>query len=125
MTRRAALAVALALALGVAEPVGAQGVDGASADGRFRFEWDITTSGKGPRLDAYVYNLQLRPVQNVQVLIEQLDHAGNAVHRSTTQVWAGVPAGGRTFFQVRGLMPSVRYRLSVVRFDLQPSGGGG
>jgi hypothetical protein len=119
------LAVTLAVALGAAVPAGAQGVGEAISDGRFRFEWEITASRKGPRLDAYVYNLQLLPVQNVLVLVEQLDDAGNAVRRSTTQVWGGVPAGGRTFFQVPGVTAGARYRLSVVNYDLQPAGGGG
>lgn len=125
MTRPTMLALSLAVALGAAAPASAQGADGATSDGRFRLEWETTASRKGPRLEAYVYNLQLRPVQSVWVLIEQLDSAGNAGSRSTTQVWGGVPAGGRAFFQVPGLTPGVRYRLSVVNYDLQPSGGGG
>lgn len=125
MTRRTMLAVALVLALGGVAAASAQGVNEATSDGRFRFEWEITASSKGPRLDAYVYNLQLRPVQSMHVLIEQLDSTGNAVRRSTIQVWGGVPAGDRTFFQVPGVTAGARYRLSVVNYDLQPAGGGG
>jgi hypothetical protein len=119
------LVIALAVALGVEAAAGAQAVGGAASDGSFRFEWEITASRKGPRLDAYIYNRQLRPVQNVQVLVEQLDDAGNAVRRSTIQVWGGVPAGERAFFQVPGVTTGARYRLSVVNYDLQPAGGGG
>jgi len=125
MTRRTILAVTVALALTAAALAGAQGVGQATSDGSFRFEWEVTTSRKGLRLNAYVYNLTLRPVQNVRVLVEQLDEAGSAVRRSTVQVWGGVPAGDRAFFQVPGATAGARYRLGVVNYDLQPIGGGG
>lgn len=123
MTARTILAVALAVALAAASPAPARGQ--AVSDGSFRFGWEVTASRKGPRLDAYLYNLTLRPVQNVRVLVEQLDEAGNAVRRSTVQVWGGVPAGDRAYFQVPGATAGARYRLSVVNYDLQPIGGGG
>lgn len=56
MTRRMMLVIALAVALGVEAAAGAQAVGGAASDGSFRFEWEITASRKGPRLDAYIYN---------------------------------------------------------------------
>jgi hypothetical protein len=119
------LVVSLAVVLGAAAPAGAQGVREAIADGPFRFEWEITASRKGPRLEAYLYNLQLRPVQSAQVLVEELDSADNVVRRLMTQVWGGVPAGGRAFFQVPGVAAGARHRLSVVNYDLQAVGGGG
>jgi hypothetical protein len=63
-------------------------------------------------------------LQNLTVLVEQLDAAGNAVRRSTIRVWGGVPAGERAFFQVPGVAAGARYRLSVLNYDLQPVGGG-
>ncbi|HEU4370328.1 MAG TPA: hypothetical protein VFV05_19060 [Methylomirabilota bacterium] len=125
MTRRTLLAATLAVALAPAAPVWAREVEQATSDGSFRFEWEVTASRKGPRLDAYIYNLTLRPVQSVRVLVEQLDDAGNAVHRSTVQVWGVVPAGDRAFFQVPRATAGARYRLSVVNYDLAPVGGGG
>jgi hypothetical protein len=125
VTRRTLLALALAVTLDAAAAGGGQAVGESSSDGSFRFEWEITSSRKGSRLDAYLYNLTLRPVQNVQVLVEELDNAGNPVRRSITQVWGGVQAGDRTFFRVSGVKPGARYRLSVLNYDLQPVGGGG
>ena len=84
--RRIMLAVILALAFGAVAPAGAHEVREATSDGRFRFEWEITTSRNGPRLDAYLHNLTVHPRGYVQVLVEQLDDAGNVVRRSTTHV---------------------------------------
>jgi hypothetical protein len=118
------LAIVVAVALGAAPAEAARAGDTFS-DGRFRLEWEVTTSRKGPRLEGYLHNLMLRPVQNAMVLVEQVDDAGQTVSRSTIQVWGGVPAGDRTFFRVAGVPAGARYRLSVINYDLQPVGGGG
>jgi hypothetical protein len=117
------LAATLALALGAPSPAVAQSGRETTADGSFRFEWEVVSSRKGPRLDAYVYNLMLRPVQNVRVRIERLDATAGAESASTVQVWGIVQAGDRGFFQVPGAMPGARYRFSVLNYDLAPVGG--
>jgi hypothetical protein len=124
MTRRRLLATVVALALG-AVPAGFAPAGETVSDGGFRLEWEAATSRKGPRLEGTLHNLMLRPVQNVTVLVEQLDDAGQTVRRSTIRIWGGVPAGDRTFFQVPGVTAGARYRLSVLNYDLQPIGGGG
>ena len=124
MTRRRMLAIVVAVALG-ATPVGAARAGETFSDGRFRLEWEMASSRKGPQLEGYLHNLMLRPVQNATVLVEQVDDAGQALRRSTIQVWGGVPAGDRTFFRVTGVTAGARYRLSVINYDLQPTGGGG
>ena len=124
MTRRRMLAIVIAVALG-AVPADAARAGDTFSDGRFRLEWEMASSRKGPRLEGYLHNLMLRPVQNATVLVEQVDDAGQALRRSTIQVWGGVPAGDRTFFRVTGVPAGARYRLSVINYDLQPTGGGG
>jgi hypothetical protein len=112
-------AVVLAAMLGLAAPAGAPAVEMVS-DGRFRVEWEATISRKGPRLEGYVYNLMLRSVEAVTLLVEEVDTAGASVRRSTVRVWGGVPAGDRAYFQVSRVTAGARHRLSVVDYELLP-----
>jgi hypothetical protein len=54
------LAIVVAVALGAAPAAAARAGDTFS-DGRFRLEWEVATSRKGPRLEGYLHNLMLRP----------------------------------------------------------------
>lgn len=92
-------------------------------DTRLRLDWEVgQTRGGRPEIQGYAINDYMRPAMNVQLLVETLDHNGQATDRAYGFVVGAVPALSRTPFVVPLRTAGVSYRISVTTFTWKDGG---
>ncbi len=90
----------------------------------FRLEWEAGQSRSGrPTITGYIYNSGRLRATNIQLLVEQLDAAGQVVNRVTGYVSGDVLPNGRMYFEVRAPTVGATYRVTVRSFDWVIPGG--
>lgn len=89
----------------------------------FRLDWTAQTRPDGTDIDGYVVSQKGAPMQNVQVLAQGLDAAGNVVGNRIAAVDGVVPGNQRAYFRLGNLPRADRYRVSVWTFDPLESKG--
>lgn len=122
------LAPASALALWLASGAGqAQTFGGALPGAHVRVEWEVGQARtERPVVSGYVYNDHGLTASGVRLLVESLDAGGRVVGRTVGYVdGGGVPAKGRTYFEVPVTVRGAAYRVSVGSVDWSPGGGAG
>ena len=129
MSRRRTLALGgLLLLRGLLGPVPARAqISAPVAVPDLRVEWDLSRDRKGnPILSGYVYNARAgESAAGVQLRITGTDRAGKLVFNVTTQVHGDVPAGGRSYFEVRVPSWDLAFHVNIVAADFRGQGGGG
>ncbi|HEY7038037.1 MAG TPA: hypothetical protein VID28_04255 [Methylomirabilota bacterium] len=91
--------------------------DDSVGDRFFHVEWSAIPAGDGQvRITGYVYNDYGDDAVDVDLRVNEMDGSGRRVERLVEPVRGSVPAGGRTYFDVR-VPASASYQVSVASFD--------
>jgi hypothetical protein len=90
-----------------------------------RVEWDLGRDRKGNAiLSGYVYNARAAAsAAGVQLRITGTDRTGRVVVNLTAEVRGDVPAGGRSYFEVRVPTWDLAFHVNVVAADFRGHGG--
>ena len=91
--------------------------DDSVGDHFFHVEWSTTPATDGRvRITGYVYNDYGDDAIDVDLRISEMDGSGHRIEQLVEPVRGSVPAGGRTYFDIR-VPASASYRVSVASFD--------
>lgn len=123
--RRWPVTVAPVLAVMLLSPAAGAPVQSPSGiDPRLVLEWEAGQSRRGrPVVSGYVYNNYDRAANEVRVLVETLDAAGQPIGRAVGFVFGIVPVRGRSYFEVLIKVTGPSYRVTVTSFDWRDGGG--
>jgi len=91
---------------------------------QFQLDWQVTKETRGAIVRGQIGNPYAVPARDIHLLVEGLDAGGRVVTTMTSVVRRIVLSGDRAPFDVLVPGDAVRYRVSVVTFDLVlPRGG--
>jgi hypothetical protein len=93
------------------------------ADRYFRIESTTTQGRRGPVVSGYVYSTWGQTTDNVRLLVEGLDGAGQVTSTSIARLNGTVPPHGRAYFEAPAPRDAASVRVRVGSFD--PVGRGG
>ena len=120
MSRAHAIAVALALLVGVAPAVPAVAQPGGEC-ASFRVEWNRgVLSPTAEKLEGFVYNESSCSVTDVRIQIVAVSDDGHSIGETLGWVYGDIPAGARGYFVVplpAAAAAAADYRVNVVSFD--------
>jgi hypothetical protein len=82
---------------------------------KFTIHWtaEAEAAGGGQRIRGYVVSRSGRSAEPLRVLGQALDTSGAVVGQSIARVPGGVPAFGRSYFEVPHLPPATQYVVTV------------
>lgn len=83
----------------------------------FKVAYDVQPQGEARKLSGYLTNEYGVAMKNVRLLVQGLDTTDNVVTQRLAWVPGGVPAFGRSYFEVGRLPAAEKYRVTVWSFD--------
>lgn len=112
------------LVLGAPATVSAQSWAIQGAEQYFRVESTTTPGRRGPVVAGYIYSTYGHHVDNVRLIIEGLDGAGQVISSTVAQVLGSIPPFGRAYFEAAAPgAATTTYRVRVASYDLVGRGG--
>jgi hypothetical protein len=85
---------------------------------RLRVQWDaVPDRDAGRRLRGHVDNVLGEQVQRVRLLAQALDASGHVVAQRLEWVLVPINGFGRAYFEIPGMPPADRYRVTVWSYD--------
>jgi hypothetical protein len=113
--------VALAVVFGSgAASWGASDTAAALGQEYFHVEWRAGQARGHPVVSGYVYNDYGEEAQTVQLQIGELNSSGQVIGKTFGRVDGGVPAKGRSYFELAVPAADATYRVTVRSFDFVP-----
>jgi hypothetical protein len=113
------VAVAVVFGSGVAS-WGASDTAAALGKEYFHVEWQPGRARGHPVVSGYVYNDYGEAAQTVQLQIDELNSSGQVFETTLGWVDGGVPAKGRSYFELAVPAADATYRVTVRSFDFVP-----
>ena len=93
------------------------------AEARFRLEWSVTPGRDGaPRIEGYVYNVSMYPVERARLLVNAFDGSGALMGQRLFWLPGELPTGTRTYFDFSA-PPADHYGITIWDFNIAPRGG--
>jgi hypothetical protein len=87
----------------------------------FTLEWQADQRKGRPMIAGYVTNISSYQIDNVQLLVEAVDGAGQVVNQSVMRVRGDMGGGSRLFFEFP-VPAAPSYRVEIFSYDRLESG---